>query len=156
MKKLIILIILSLCSFTLFAGEGGHGGGPRITKLERYIQDIIRRSEGGMGGPKIGKALIVDDVLGYNLRPIALDAEKESFDFIGFNTSSRGVEEVKIQDGVNYLIDLGNVDSVGTNNGILNFDKTDFSKESGFTIINSKSGITDIFTKDGELIIFNK
>lgn len=155
MRALIISFIV-LFPIITFSGEGSGGGGPRITQLERYIQDIIRRSEGGMGGPKIGKALIVDDVLGYNIRPIALDAKKESFDFIGFNTSSRGVEEVRVQDGVNYLIDLGNIDSVGTNNGILNFDKTDFSKESGFTIINSKSGITDIFTKDGELIIFNK
>lgn len=137
MKFLIILNLL-LFSFQLALAEtgGGMGGGPRITDSQlRFIQ--------------------VDDVLLDTLilptkSVSALTVGKTKYREIGF-----GNEEASLESGLGFLIDLSKVQSVDTDKGIINLDDLPFSRGSKL-LINESSGINDVFTKNGDLIIFNK
>ena len=63
--------------------------------------------------------------------------------------------EFNLQERQGFFVDLSKVDSIDTEDGILNIN--DFISNLGTQLlIDEKSKIRDIFTKDGDLIIFNK
>lgn len=130
MKNLILMIFL-LMSSNIVAGEGSViGGGNHINRIK--IDNVL-----------------LDSVLIPNKDINAISIGETTYKKIGSSFN-----EVTLQKGEGFLIDLSRVDSIDTENGILNLD--DFKlKPRTQLLIDEESKIRDIFTKDGELIIFN-
>lgn len=136
MKKLILITLLfsPLLSFSETGGIGG--GGPRITDSQlKFIQ--------------IDNVLLDTLVLPTNSAS-ALTVGKTKYREVGY-----GYQENNLKSGLGFLIDLSKVQSVDTDKGIINLDDLPFSRGSKL-LINENSGINDVFTKNGDLIIFNK
>lgn len=149
MKFLISFLILTISAST-FAGQEG-GGGPKVQKLEHAHSLEIPVST----GQRIND-IIIEDVL---LNTLLTTAKTTSSLAIG-NISYREVNPTlsdnnRLENGLGFLIDLSNVQSVDTDKGIINLDDFSF-KEGSKLLINENSGINDVFTKNGDLIIFNK
>lgn len=131
-----LLLILSIAlSFNAFAGVGTGTGNVPTDKQLKFIQ--------------------IDDIL---LDTLILPKKAVSALTVGdthYKKVKYGQQNNNLKSGLGFLIDLSEVQSVDTDKGIINLDDFPF-KEGSKLLINKKSGIYDVFTKNGDLIIFNK
>lgn len=146
MKKLMFILALSFTSLPSIAGEGGHGGGPRIQQLRHLFIEAGNFEALDSLNVLLGETKEREiSVNGIKFKPL----KGLPYTEIDLSKSDLGV-----------LLDLSKIDSIGTKHGSFdfsmfnteNFGPDEFPK----ILIKPNSDIEDIFTKDGELIIFNK
>ena len=146
MKHLIIFITMFAFSHYSVAGEGSHGGGPRIQQLRHLFIEA-------------GNFEALD-----SLNVLLGETEEREISVNGIKFKPlKGLPYTEIdlsKSDLGVLLDLSKIDSIGTKHGSFDFSmfKTENFRPDEFPkiLIKPNSDIEDIFTKDGELIIFNK